>query len=302
MSDSIVKALFRGSSRQPELSEDQVQDIAYQITNAASEARDRWPNVDVEADEFAAFIAPHFDEMSDIAVALGSLRLDELYLCCACMQGQAPALSALDEGYWGPARASLARMGFDNSQRDELIQQVRMRLFVDADDRPAKIRTFSGAGSLAGWLKVVVSREGLRVARRAENRKRSDEPSVLDMVSDGVENAEIEHIRARYKKEFEHALTEAFRRLRTDQRTLLRMYVTDGLTLAELGKLHQVNASTVSRWLARIRERLLKDARQHLSDNLNLRRSEFESLAKVMASALHLSVERLLATGPQDDD
>ncbi len=138
-------------------------------------------------------------------------------------------------------------------------------------------------------------------ARRSERRRAAHDDELLARrIASETDAPELELMRARYSESLAKAVALAFRRLTSEQRNLLRMYVIDGLTLTELARMHAVDASTVSRWLSRIRARLLDEAKHGLLARHALRPSECDSLMRVVQHDLFVSVERLLQTEPSD--
>jgi hypothetical protein len=67
-----------------------------------------------------------------------------------------------------------------------------------------------------------------------------------------------------------------------------------GLRTAQIAALFRVDRSTIKRRLAGCRAQLLEETRRHLQEKLNLSPAEFESIAGLVQSQLHLSLERLV--------
>jgi RNA polymerase sigma-70 factor (ECF subfamily) len=105
-------------------------------------------------------------------------------------------------------------------------------------------------------------------------------------------------MKAQYADTLAQAVSGAFRRLTSEQRNLLRLYVIDELSLAELGRLHAVDASTISRWLTKIRARLLEEAQAELLERHALRPSECASVMRLVRSDLHLSIAACFNRSP----
>ncbi len=264
------------------------------LSEALEEARAAFGKLSIPSEVWLSHVVSVLPEEGSLTDAVQRLHLDELWLCAGCLDGDERSVAAFERAYMPKTRGVLAKVGIEESLRDELIQELRSSLLVPKPTRAAKLASYSGRGSLSAWLKVVITRAALRRKRRAPPQRRADS-LLLEQLGDGTDDAELEQIRIKYKLDFEQAVEWAFRQLRSDQRTLLRMYVTDRLTLDDLAKLHRVNASTISRWLTKIREQLLAEARERLSVQLNLRPSEYDSLHRALGSRLHVSVERLLA-------
>ena len=81
----------------------------------------------------------------------------------------------------------------------------------------------------------------------------------------------------------------------------MKLVFVDGLSLERVGRLRGAHKSTISRQVARIRALLLEEVFTELSSALGLRRSELESLVKLLDSHIELSMSRGLDE-PSDDE
>lgn len=257
---------------------------------ALERARTAYPDLAWPDEDFVEHLARH--ARSADAEGVRALRIDELFVAGACAAGRDDAIGHLERDFMGAAAAGLAQMGLSDSKRDEALQLLRHKLLGPADTEPG-IASYSGAGSLAGWLRTAVTRIALNQRRTDQRRQAREEGWFADqLLPDG--DPELEYVQQRYRRELQEALTLAFERLQDDQRTLLRRYVVEGETLEALATEHGVALSTVSRWLSRIRDKLAADARRHFAQACALDPSECDSLVRLVKSDLHVSVYRLL--------
>lgn len=288
------------------LSIESLQDAAEQsalearLREGLEQARSKCPGARLSVESWLAYVASKLDPGIGLMHTLEGVHLDELYVVAGCLSGDRKSLELFEQLYGGVVSSTVAKLRIDADARDEVTQEVMSGLLVPRSGEPAKLQNYSGRGSLGSYLKVIATRTALRRKRRRRPEGPPADSLLIEHYGETPDDPELEHVRRRYAPEFRQALEHAFGELASDQRTLLRLYVTDGLTLGELAVLHEVNASTVSRWLARIREGLLDRARVHISDALELRPSEYESLHKVLGADLHVSVERLLADEEPD--
>jgi RNA polymerase sigma-70 factor (ECF subfamily) len=274
-------------------------DVERALDAAVSRAERSYPALQIPAPDFVRFIAERVPSGADPLALLESLHVEELYLTCACLGGSSVAIAELDRVYVSEAARALARLGLSPAACDEALQHARERLFTSSDNGGPKLQQFSGQGSLAGWVRVVVVRTAMN-ARRSERRHEPRDDDILaSKMASEADDPELATIKERYASVLAGAVAAAFRALSSEQRNLLRMYVIDGLTLAELSRLHAVDASTISRWLTRIRGKLYDETRGHLLERHAMRPSECESLMRVVKSDLGFTLSRLLATeGP----
>ncbi len=80
------------------------------------------------------------------------------------------------------------------------------------------------------------------------------------------------------------------------------MHYLDGLNIDEIGASFRVHRSTVARWLAQARERILEETRKLLSSRLQIGRAEAESVIHLVQSQLDVSIYRYLGKKTDEDD
>lgn len=214
---------------------------------------------------------------------------EDLELARRALTGDASALTEVDrristEG----ARVAAAQ----HLPADEVKQLLRERVLVASPGEPPRLSKYDGSGPLSAWLRAVAVRVSSNARRGA---------ALEEAVSTVPESAlaeptpELTLLRLQYRAHFREAFADALRGLEATERTVLRLHTLDGLSLASIGTMFQRDASNVSRWLARIRERLLEDTRSALGRRLSLEGSELESLMRVADSELTMSLSGLLA-------
>jgi RNA polymerase sigma-70 factor len=82
------------------------------------------------------------------------------------------------------------------------------------------------------------------------------------------------------------------------QRNVMRLHYCDDLTLAQIGRLHSVHESTVSRWLLASRDELLAKTRSELCARLRVAQADVDSLMAQLLSRADLSIRTLFADAP----
>lgn len=173
---------------------------------------------------------------------------------------------------------------------DEVAQATRVRLLVGDGAAPPRIATYHGSGPLRGWVAIAA----LRVALNARRGARSDAGDVLADVVDRDPDPEARHLKTLYRAEYRAALEAALAALSDRDRAVLRLRFVDGLELAQLGALYGVHESTASRWVAHAVRAVGEDARQRLVAKLAVGPGTVDSVARMVASQLDLSIARLL--------
>jgi RNA polymerase sigma-70 factor, ECF subfamily len=218
----------------------------------------------------------------------------DLALASACVAGDAAAIAALDAILRAQAKRAVKSLGQPTWLEDEVLQAVRQHLLVAKDGVPPRLATFSGQSPLDRWLRVVVTHSALDLLRK-QGRERGDGDSRLSRLPAPAGDPELDYLRRRYRPEFEAAVREAFATI-TDarDRNLLRLHVLDRVGVERLGEIYQVNASTASRWIARLRAHLHREVRRCLKARLRLTESELRSLIRLVKSDLDVTLSRLL--------
>lgn len=264
------------------------------LAGAMARAGADWPNVPLPAADFAAAVGASIADEDDPVGAIASLHASDLWLAGACALGQRAALDEVERRLVG-LRPTLARTGVDPDHIDDLLQQIRARLFAASEDRPARIRGYRGRGDLRSWLKVVVVRDGLRASRRAAQ---TPSPShEIDILMDPDGDPELGSMLQTYRESFRAAFAHALSELSARDRNVLRYHLIDSLAIDELGSIYRVHRSTAARWLVRIREGLYAATRRRLMQQLRLTPREFDSVLRLIRSRLDASI----AGGLQSD-
>ena len=93
---------------------------------------------------------------------------------------------------------------------------------------------------------------------------------------------------------FRDALTDSFDRLELSDRNMLRFHYARGLPVEQLARLFCSQPGAVSRQLARLRERLLRDTRRGLAARLALEPPELDRLIELARDRFDVALARIL--------
>jgi len=108
------------------------------------------------------------------------LHAGDLYLACACLHGVPDALAALEREHFARIREFAASVDSSPEFVKELSQRLRAKLLVADGTDPPRIASYSGRGSLGGWIRVAAVRLARDIARSERAHARRDENSELD--------------------------------------------------------------------------------------------------------------------------
>lgn len=262
------------------------------LTGLVREAREAWPAVGLDAEAFLAHVAERLPSTGEAHEVLASLRAADCFLAFACVRGEAWALAALDAhvlsqvGTWLPREAP--------ALVDELRQLVRQRLLVPVNGAPPKLASYSGRGPLGQWVRAVALRLHID-QQRAAPRERPLEEAPVALAERLGADPELAFIRERHQEDFRVAFRAALGRLEARERNLLRLHHVHGLSMDAVSATYQAPRSTVARWIARSRERLLALTREELTARLGLTPDELDSLLRLVRSQLDVSLRLLMA-------
>ncbi|QSQ27110.1 RNA polymerase subunit sigma-70 [Pyxidicoccus parkwayensis] len=265
------------------------------LGEALSRARAAWPGVEVSSEDFARHLGARVAREAPLAEGLRALAAEDLYLARACLAGDRTALDNLQRAVLVPVGRAVRRVDASDVFVDEVLQLTRMKLLVGGARQEPRLAEYAGRGALRRWTEAVAL--GVAVALKRGTVKAlplDDAPLVSEL---RTADPELALMQERYRPAFRAAFAEALSGLSPRDRNLLRLSLVQNLGVESLGVLHQVHASTISRWLARARQSLLTDTRAALSRRLALSTSQLDSLLRVMDASLAVSLSSLLDEG-----
>ena len=264
-------------------------DLAAALEAACDAAQEAWPELAIDRAGYRAFLVERIPSDVDAMRAVALRRHGELYLAFACLRGDRAAMQLFEQRFLAGLAARLVRHRIVDEIAEETVQQLRVKLFTGA--RPLLV-AYGGTGELAGWLRITALRAAIRLQRAASHR--TDEEPDAEALADGALDASLQYQRKLYQDEFRAAFAEAVAALTTRERNLLKHAVLYGATADELGALYQVHRATAARWLVAARERLAAETQKRMIARLQIERSEYESILRLIHSQLDLSVARVL--------
>ncbi len=257
------------------------------LADAIAASRAAWPGVDVPDDTFAAYVAERVDG------SLTAACITDLYLACAIGRGDAAALRAFEAQleHVAGAIAHLSRTTLDGGSAlvGDVTTAVRERVLGAAAGGKGKIADYRGRGDLRGWLRVIAVREALQLmrARRREAPMPDDLATKLEVEPPSLATEE--------RKVYREAFTAALATLTPRDRNLLRQQYIYGASIDELGALYGVHRATVARWIAQIRDTLLRRTRHHIGEALRLTGDELDSAMGRIGDHLDYSLRHTLS-------
>ncbi len=231
----------------------------------------------------------------DLEAFLASLRLDELVLARACAAGNDRAWEIFLNRYRATLYESAYKIAREESAARGLADSLYAELYgvnEKGQQRPSKLLSYHGRGSLQGWLRTVLAQE---YVNRYRSRKR--ETSLDAALDEGKQFEAKEPDLSVADPRVEAAAAEELRALEPEERFLSSAYYLDRRTLAEIAKLQRVHESTISRKLDRVTTGLRKRIRKRMIQSGMSPRQADEALQDVDVRDLRVRVEETLRQG-----
>ena len=230
---------------------------------------------------------------SEVRTFILSLRVDELALARACAAGHNAAWEIFLTRFREKLYLSALRIAREDSAARELADTLYADLYGTSTregQRVSKLASYTGRGSLEGWLRTVLAQEYVNRYRRTKRLVSLEEES-----EEGVQYAapEPEPVRAADSR-LAQATDEALAFLSGEDRMVLSAYYLDGRTLAEIARMLGVHESTISRKL----DKLAKALRKQIVGGLGRRgmsRRQAEEALEVDVRDLQVDIRRSLA-------
>jgi RNA polymerase sigma-70 factor (ECF subfamily) len=166
----------------------------------------------------------------------------------------------------------------EDSSGRELADSVYADLFgtrLRDGERVSKLASYSGRGSLEGWLRTVVAQEYVNTYRKQRRLVSLEEES-----EEGVQFASADtEPSPNVDPALERATDDALRSISAEERFVLASYFLDGRTLAEIARALSVHESTISRKVEKLTKALRKQILKNLVKSGMSRRQAEEALS-----------------------
>ncbi|HEY6445181.1 MAG TPA: sigma-70 family RNA polymerase sigma factor [Acidobacteriaceae bacterium] len=185
------------------------------------------------------------------------LHLSELALAYGCARSKEAAWERFVREYRTLLTRAATAITGSASLGEELADSLYAELYglKEAEgERRSPLASYSGRGSLAGWLRTTL------VQRFRDHHRRTHRESPLEDVDCAATEVET----ASASSGLAQAVVETLKAQTSEDRFLLAAYFLDRRTLLEIGRMLGVHEATISRRL----KRLVEDVRRELLKNL----------------------------------
>lgn len=246
-----------------------------QLVDSHAQCAESYPNFDVPFDEFRDAVAgaaakyliglakpgapPSAEELGRF---IGELKILDLYLGLACMRGNEHAWWEFDRQHRSFIERWTRHLVRSDADADEVIDAVYVELFgtkVVDGVRQSKFRTYTGRGSLRGWLRAIILHAAVDLHRAPKVEvsmddwsESGDEFTARHVSSGDTEDSMLTSVvRERYRSATVAALDQALATLDDHETLLLLYYHVEGLKLREIARIVEEPKSPIRRWFQR---------------------------------------------------
>ncbi|HZP62288.1 MAG TPA: sigma-70 family RNA polymerase sigma factor [Terriglobales bacterium] len=208
---------------------------------------------------------------------VANLRIEELALARACAAGRERAWEVFLTRYREKLYGAAAYITKESSAARDLADSLYADLYgtnVREGERVSKLASYTGRGSLEGWLRTVLAQEYINRYRKQRRWVSLDEES-----EEGTQfAAPSPQAIAVVDPRVEAATDEALAELSAEDRYVLAAYFLDSRTLAEIARVLRVHESTISRKVDKLAKSLRKRIQTGLAQRGMSRQQAQEAL------------------------
>ncbi|MEP6849419.1 MAG: hypothetical protein ABI999_11230 [Acidobacteriota bacterium] len=226
---------------------------------------------------------------------LGQIQADDLFMALACANGNERAWWEFDQQHRSYLERVARHLAKTEVDAQEVVDSVYVELYgtrVVDGERVSKFSTYSGRGSLRGWLRTVIWHSLVDLHRAGHDEISLDEmtenigegathAAFLQPAPGGEEEMVDKIARDRYRTATLEAIATAFSTLEDHEKLILLYYHVENMKLREIARLVENEASPLRGWFQRKTQTREKDPGSRIHESTVMRWLE-KSYAKVL--------------------
>ena len=239
------------------------------------------------------------------------IRADDLCLIIACERGDEKAWEDLVANFDPAVKSAARKMTANSEDAEDLAGSIWAELYglrQDAEgNKKSKLAYYSGRGSLAGWLRAVVSQLAVDEFRKQSKFVQIEEnrefENLAEDASHDSNNSQVLHHELNPEEllteqqttaDVSTALRAAIGTLEDEDRLILKMYYFDDLKLKDIAATFGYHEATASRKLVRVQSEIRKAVEKELKKNHGWSDGEVKKYLAEAASTLGISLETMV--------
>ena len=239
------------------------------------------------------------------------IRADDLCLVIACEKGDEKAWEELVQNFDGTVKSAARKISSNSEDAEDLASSIWAELYglrQDAEgNKKSKLAYYSGRGSLAGWLRAVVSQLAIDQYRKQSKFVQIDEDrefeNLASETSDNTDHPHASHSgnpeeifsEKQTASDVSTALTAAIEKLEAEDRLILKLYYFDDLKLKDIAATFGYHEATASRKLVRVQNEIRKSVEKALREQHGWSDAEVKRYLSDTATKLGISFEKMFA-------
>ena len=250
-------------------------------------------------------------EHSEIKAFIDDIRADDLCLVVACEKGDEKAWEDLVANFDSTVKSAARKFASNSEDTEDLASSIWAELYglrVDADgNKKSKLAYYSGRGSLAGWLRAVVSQLAIDQFRKQSKFVQIEEDREFENLANEAANGDGNHFGSKTENpedlltvkqtesDVSAALSAAIAELDAEDRLILKLYYFDDLRLKDIAVTFGYHEATASRKLTRVQTDIRKGVEKQLKITHGWTDSEVKRHLSETASSLGINLETMFA-------
>ncbi len=269
------------------------------------------PRVGKALEKYLFKAEPDADRNS-IREFVDEIRSDDLCLIIACERGDEKAWEDLVANFDPAVKSAARKMTANSEDAEDLAGSIWAELYGLRQDaqgnKKSKLAYYSGRGSLAGWLRAVVSQLAVDEYRKQSRYVQIEEDrsfeNLAENASHNSDNSHVVHTDPNPEDQLTEkqtaadvsaALRTAIEGLEDEDRLILKMYYFDDLKLKDIASAFGYHEATASRKLVRVQAEIRKAVEKELKNNHGWSDGEVKKYLSEAAAKLGISLESMVA-------
>jgi RNA polymerase sigma-70 factor (ECF subfamily) len=250
-------------------------------------------------------------ENIEIKAFIDEIRADDLCLIVACERGDERAWEELVANFDLTVKSAARKISSNNEDAEDLASSIWAELYglrQDADgNKKSKLAYYSGRGSLAGWLRAVVSQLAVDQFRKQSKFVQIEEDREFENLANEAAGNDGNHLRSHTENpedlftgkqtqaDVSEALSAAVSSLDAEDRLILKLYYFDDLKLKDIAATFGFHEATASRKLTRIQKDIRKGVEKALRERHGWTEAEVKRYLSETAAGLGINLEPMFA-------